>query len=180
MPNPIYRYTSTPPPPGTKNPVKNTNSFSSARTHMSDRDFLRTNMANRFNNVGASTSGNPANKPPDLDYPLSPPHRRPRQGNPVSFPLPTQTYGNDPYGQFQRPLPMPSLPEGYVPLQQNLSSYIPQPPFPTSGSNVPLPSYFQQPPKSIPPPSYYSQYYPPQAPNMPTANMDPPHTHVPQ
>ena len=137
-------------------------------------------MANRFNNAGASTSGIPANNPPQSDEPLSPPHQRQRQGNPVSFHNPTQTYGVNPYGHFPRPQSLTSLPEGYVPLQQNLPYYYPQPFPPTSGSSIPLPPYFQQPPENVPPPSYYSQYFPSQAPNMPTANVEPSHNHVPQ
>ena len=155
VPNPTYRYPSTPPPgteipaearyyptppPGTEAPFENTNSFSSARTHVSEREFLRTNMTDRFNNPGASTSGNPVTNPVDPNEPLSPPYRQSKHFRPNEFPLSTQAYGNDPFGQFQRPSSMPSLPEGYVPLQTNIPHpyYSLQPPPYQSSSNIPI------------------------------------------
>ena len=192
VPNPTYRYPSTPPPgtviptearyystppPGTEVPLDNTKSFTSARTHVSDRDFLRTNMTDRFNNPGASTSGNPVTNPLDTNEPPSPSYRQSKHFRPNEFPLSAQAYGNDPFSQFQRPSSMQTLPEGYVPLQTNIPHpyySLQQPPY-QSSSNIPIPSYFQQPPvntqtSQIDPPNFPVQQFPSQAPNIPAAN----------
>ena len=92
--NPRYQYTRSPPLENTENPADATNSFSSARTHISiaERELRRNTMAQR-NTIGASTSGDRVNDTMEGEDPPSPLHRRRRQFNiPLHIqPPPNQT-----------------------------------------------------------------------------------------